>query len=346
MLSVIIPTLNCAANIGRLINEIKRTSLKDFEIIMVDDFSSDNTVDVCIAAGAHKVLKLPAHKGPAYARNFGASRAMGENLLFVDSDIVLDLSRDVIALVDEIFKENPDIDCIASMSDVQPVVKNPVSYNMSIYHAYYMNLIIGNKESILLRIKYFSTRFGGIRKEKYRKTGGLYESLTGVMSEDGEFGYRCYELGYKTYISRLLTHKHIYSTSFSKFVKSYFLATMVIYFIHKKMDTSPDPSIPIVEEYRRIFGLLMVLSPLLLLFLSLKLYALIITLWFLLFILSFGQMNRLIFSQVPARYWVPWYIVYLAITPVIASGYLLGVIRYHIGTRLLEGVPSKIEFYN
>jgi len=54
----------------------------------VDDASTDDSVDICRKKGID-VIQMPHQSGPAAARNYGAHKALGEILLFVDSDVLV-----------------------------------------------------------------------------------------------------------------------------------------------------------------------------------------------------------------------------------------------------------------
>lgn len=87
-ISVIIPTFNEEKNIINCILSLHSQTQKDIEIIIIDDGSTDNTLDLI------KNLKVNVHKqnhqGPALARNLGARHAKGEILVFVDADMEFD----------------------------------------------------------------------------------------------------------------------------------------------------------------------------------------------------------------------------------------------------------------
>lgn len=88
LISVIIPTFNEAANINDCVLSLKNQNIKNFEIIVVDDGSTDNTLEILNKLNI-KVFKQ-SHLGPGAARNLGASHAKGEILVFVDADMVFD----------------------------------------------------------------------------------------------------------------------------------------------------------------------------------------------------------------------------------------------------------------
>ncbi|OGX88705.1 TIGR04283 family arsenosugar biosynthesis glycosyltransferase [Hymenobacter glacialis] len=86
MLSVIIPTYNEAANIGRLVAELRRNALPEaVEILVVDAGSPDGTAAAARAAGA-TVLQSPG-AGRATQMNHGARHAQGDHFYFVHADV-------------------------------------------------------------------------------------------------------------------------------------------------------------------------------------------------------------------------------------------------------------------
>lgn len=89
--SVIIPTYNEEKDIQECLSSLEKQSLKNFEVIVVDDGSSDRTYSM--VQSVNKKLNIPMrvyrqnHEGPAVARNRGAKHARGEILVFVDADM-------------------------------------------------------------------------------------------------------------------------------------------------------------------------------------------------------------------------------------------------------------------
>ncbi|HKZ45183.1 MAG TPA: glycosyltransferase family A protein, partial [archaeon] len=103
MISVIVPAYNSEKTIDSCIKSLLNQSFpkKQYEIIIVDDGSSDKTAEVA-SKYCVRLFKRP-HKGPAAARNFGAKHARGNILLFTDSDCVPD--KRWIKLMTEPFKD-------------------------------------------------------------------------------------------------------------------------------------------------------------------------------------------------------------------------------------------------
>lgn len=89
--SVIVPVFNGKATIERCIRSILRQSLKNIEIIIVDDGSTDNTQDVIRSicdARIHVIAQENAGQG--FARNAGLEAARGRYISFVDADDTID----------------------------------------------------------------------------------------------------------------------------------------------------------------------------------------------------------------------------------------------------------------
>lgn len=89
LISIIIPVYNIEKYITRCIRNITAQSFQDYELILVDDGSSDASCDLCRAeAEKNNKIKLicKMHEGSGYARNTGIEASRGTYLLFIDGD--------------------------------------------------------------------------------------------------------------------------------------------------------------------------------------------------------------------------------------------------------------------
>jgi len=84
--SIIIPAFNAAAFAPRAIESIMAQSWTDWELLVVDDGSTDNTLDVLATYGSALRALSQANAGPASARNLGLAQATGEYVAFLDAD--------------------------------------------------------------------------------------------------------------------------------------------------------------------------------------------------------------------------------------------------------------------
>ncbi len=86
-LSVIIPTYNRAPLVKEAVASVLAQTWRDFEVLVVDDASSDGTAEALAAFGSRiRLLRSPSRLGVAAARNLGISAARGQWLAFLDSD--------------------------------------------------------------------------------------------------------------------------------------------------------------------------------------------------------------------------------------------------------------------
>lgn len=89
LISIIVPVYNSEKYIGRCINSIMSQSYVDWECILVDDGSTDNSLSILqLFANKDKRFKVfhQDNAGAGVARNFGIDRASGTYVVFVDSD--------------------------------------------------------------------------------------------------------------------------------------------------------------------------------------------------------------------------------------------------------------------
>ena len=89
LVSVIIPAYNAARTLETTVQSVYGQSLQDFEIVIVDDGSKDNTLEVAqrIAASDSRIkVVAQSNSGAAAARNAGIKAAMGEYVAFLDAD--------------------------------------------------------------------------------------------------------------------------------------------------------------------------------------------------------------------------------------------------------------------
>ncbi len=85
--SIIIPTYNRAKSVTDTLESCFTQTFTDFEIVVVDDGSKDNTVEVLQSVDdARLKIVTQANAGPAAARNTGMDNASGDYIAFLDSD--------------------------------------------------------------------------------------------------------------------------------------------------------------------------------------------------------------------------------------------------------------------
>lgn len=116
-ISIIIPSYNCASYIPKVIKSVLNQTFKDWELIIVDDGSPDDTevvVNNFIKDNPEKIFykKIPHSGLPAVARNTGIRMAKGEYIAFLDADDAWYPEKLKKTL--EVFKKNPDISLVGT----------------------------------------------------------------------------------------------------------------------------------------------------------------------------------------------------------------------------------------
>ena len=105
-LTVIIPTYNRGWILKEAIDSVLTQDYKDFELIVVDDGSTDNTSEILASYGNDIRVLFQENKGVSAARNRGIAEASGQFIAFIDSDdlwLPQKLSTQV-----EFFNQTPD----------------------------------------------------------------------------------------------------------------------------------------------------------------------------------------------------------------------------------------------
>jgi glycosyltransferase involved in cell wall biosynthesis len=85
-ISVIIPTYNRAAYLGIAIDSVLNQTFSDFELIVVDDGSTDDSESIVMEREGIIFVRMDENAGVSQARNIGIEKARGELICFLDSD--------------------------------------------------------------------------------------------------------------------------------------------------------------------------------------------------------------------------------------------------------------------
>jgi glycosyltransferase involved in cell wall biosynthesis len=109
--SVIIPCFNERGTIEQVVNSVRNSPTQDIEIIVVDDGSTDGTIDVLkekVAGVADQIIYQPTNRGKGAALRAGFAAATGDIILVQDADLEYSPS-DYPALLQPIFSGSADV---------------------------------------------------------------------------------------------------------------------------------------------------------------------------------------------------------------------------------------------
>ena len=190
--SIIVPVFNRPDEVDELLQSLVGQTLKDFEVVIVEDGSEKPCKDVCDKYAGKIDLKyfMKKNSGPGQSRNYGAERANGEYLIVLDSDVVL--PEDYLKAVDDELNREPSDafggpDCA---HDSFTETQKAISYSMTSFFT--TGGIRGGKKKL---DKFYPRSFNmGIRRDVYMRLGGFSKMRFG---EDIDFSIRIFKAGCK-----------------------------------------------------------------------------------------------------------------------------------------------------
>ena len=212
--SIIIPVYNRPDEVGELLRSLRGQTLKDFEVVIVEDGSSVPCREVVEQERGEMDVSyfLKENGGPGPARNYGAERAKGEYLIILDSDCVL--PEGFLAAVDEELSRRPT-DAWGGPDRAHPdftTTQKAINYAMTSFFT--TGGIRGGKKRL---DKFYPRSFNlGVRRDVFSRLGGFSAMRFG---EDIDFSLRIFEGGYtcRLFPEAWVWHKR--RTDFRKFFR-------------------------------------------------------------------------------------------------------------------------------
>ena len=174
LISVIMPTHNRQTIIQTAINSVLKQKYKNFELIIIDDGSTDNTTKTVkkIKDPRIKLLQNKKCQGVSHARNKGLKNAKGQYIAYLDSDNTWD-PRYLAAMIGA-FQKLPDADAIyGGQLLYRGEQKNPFAIRYGSYN-----------KSLLQNRNYIDLNTFCHKKEVYTKLGGFDENLKRYVDWD------------------------------------------------------------------------------------------------------------------------------------------------------------------
>jgi len=209
-LSVIIPAHNAERHLNQCLSALMTCSHPPFEIIVVDDGSTDATRQVAERYPV-KLLATERCSGPALARNVGAKAASGDILLFLDSDVCV--QEDTIELLSRSFEADPELDAVIGSYDSAPRSQDFLSQYRNLMHFYV-------HQTGAQRASTFWSGCGAIRRDVFLAHSGFDEGFGRPAIEDIELGYRLHRAGRKIVLDRAVQVTHLKRWTFWGLVKT------------------------------------------------------------------------------------------------------------------------------
>ncbi len=243
--SIIILTYNSEKYIERLIKSIHQYNTnEDFETIIVDNNSADNTIDVISKIQDPKskiqLIKNKENVGFAKGINIGARVASGEYLLFINPDTEFNHgdTREML----QIFSENRSVGIVGGkLIDREGKDEKSAGRFFGVYEVFLIALGLDETfnvrfaPNIVQKVDFVSGGFMMVRLDIFEELGGFDENLF-MYIEDIELCYRAKMKGYFTYFTPnvILVHEAHGSSNRGFAVKNIYRG--ILYF-HKKHGT-------------------------------------------------------------------------------------------------------------
>jgi glycosyltransferase involved in cell wall biosynthesis len=210
---VVIPAFNAGNTLPGCLESIAAQSVAPFEVILVDDGSTDSTAAIARAAGV-RVVQCQANTGPAAARNRGVDTASGDVILFLDSDVII--PPGLVEGIGDTLRNQPEISAVQTVYSPRCPARNAVSRYQNLY--YYCSLTAVRLD----RVATFATWCAAVRKEVFLEAGGFNTSIPEPTVEDEELGYTLADMGRIILLDRSLQVTHLASYTLRQFVSRRF----------------------------------------------------------------------------------------------------------------------------
>ena len=188
--SVIVPVYNRPKEVDELLESLCAQTFNDFEVIVVEDGSTETSETVCARyrdrLDLHYFFK--PNTGPGPSRNYGAERSHGEYLIILDSDVIV--PSDYLQHVEEALLADPT-DAFGGPDRAHPSfspIQKAISYAMTSFFT--TGGIRGGKAKM---DKFYPRSFNmGVRKSMFQQVGGFAPIRYG---EDIDLSTRLFEAG-------------------------------------------------------------------------------------------------------------------------------------------------------
>jgi glycosyltransferase involved in cell wall biosynthesis len=171
--SVIIPTYNRATYISRAVESVLSQSYRDFEVIVVDDGSCDNTKQVVQAYGDRIRYVFQSNAGPGAARNLGIRVSEGMYLAFLDSDDTW--MPEFLGKTVEALDAHPEVDVVTTGIYVGPADRKSEAMMEGVETGIWQLPTQFARRQVPFLLNGFCAGAVLVRREVVNRYGGFYE---------------------------------------------------------------------------------------------------------------------------------------------------------------------------
>lgn len=203
-ISIVIPNYNGAKTIGNCLEAAFISAYQSFEIIIVDDCSTDDSVEI-IRKFPCKLIRLDKHSGASKARNVGAQDSVGKILFFIDADCLL--QEDTLFLVNKAFQKYNNGNIVIGGTYTM------IPYDDSFFSTFQSIFINYSETKFKEAPDYIATHAMIVDNKIFRDIGGFKEDFFLPILEDVELSHRLRRAGYRLVIDPEILVRHIFNFS-------------------------------------------------------------------------------------------------------------------------------------
>jgi GT2 family glycosyltransferase len=216
-ISVVMPVYNSERLLGECLAALNASTFRGFEVIVVDDSSTDRSREIAASHGA-RVVPSGGRLGPGRARNKGVEHVRGEIIFFIDSDVVV--RPDTLARLLVAFDRDPGLAGAVAVQSPTMRFRNLCSVYKNLW-MYYTYVRRAGQD-----VPLFYTTAAAIRREAFVASGGFDANYVDPNIEDTDYGQKLASQGFRVQILPDLEVEHVKGYDLAGLLRVDFLRSM------------------------------------------------------------------------------------------------------------------------
>ena len=208
MISVIIPNYNGEGTIGKCLEAVFASACGSFEVVVVDDCSSDRSVDI-IRRFPCRLIRMPHQGGASLARNTGARQSRGDILFFIDADCLVrpDTVQRADAAIAAVAARGAR-EIVGGTYTLKPADDGFFSFFQSVFIHYHETRDCRHPD-------YIASHAMAMMRSTFLESGGFKEDFLPII-EDVEFSHRLRNAGCTLTMEPTIQVAHIFNFNFPR----------------------------------------------------------------------------------------------------------------------------------
>lgn len=216
-ISIVMPVYNSERLLGECLAAVNASTFRDYEVIVVDDSSTDRSREIAAAHGA-RVVPSGGRLGPGRARNKGVEHVRGDIVFFIDSDVVV--RPDTLGRLVAAFDRDPGVAGLMAVQSPTMRFRNLCSVYKNLW-MYYTYVRRAGQD-----VPLFYTTAAAIRRDAFIASGGFDVNYVDPNIEDTDYGQKLASQGFRVQILPDLEVEHVKGYDLAGLLRVDFLRSM------------------------------------------------------------------------------------------------------------------------